>query len=101
MKGSTYSQMEREGNIPAQRLLQIADVLGIEPRLLFEGEKPVAITETNDDIININEPKKELEPVVQDVFSQKEINMMKIYRILPQHKKNKFYEFLTGLLEEE
>ena len=30
MKGSTYSQMEREGNIPANRLLQIADVLGIE-----------------------------------------------------------------------
>lgn len=45
MKASTYSQMERTGEITAVRLIQIADILGISPNLLFYGteekEQPI------------------------------------------------------------
>ena len=37
IKTSTYSQMEREGNVSADMVLKIADVLDVDPALIFLG----------------------------------------------------------------
>ena len=97
MKGSTYSQMEREGNIPANRLLQIADVLGIEPYLLFEGER-VVVPEAEVPVIKISEPELIItEPDPFDILSHKERNLIKIFRNLPQEKKNELYKIIQEI----
>jgi transcriptional regulator with XRE-family HTH domain len=101
MKGSTYSQMEREGNIPANRLLQIADVLGIEPSILFEGEK-VIVPEVEVPVIKIAEPEPIFvpQPDPLEILSHKERNILKIFRFLPQEKKNKLYKYIMELEKE-
>ena len=38
LKESTYSQMERQGNITAQKLLDIAAILGVDVNVLLYGE---------------------------------------------------------------
>ena len=101
MKGSTYSQMEREGNIPANRLLQVADVLGIEPSILFEGEK-VIVPEVEVPVVEIAEPDPIFvpQPDPLEILSHKERNILKIFRFLPQEKKNKLYKYIMELEKE-
>ena len=107
MKGSTYSQMEREGNIPAYRLMQIANVLGIEPYLLFEGEKtiihkpdPIIIPSTPPEPPTPHELPTPPEPDPLEILSHKERNILKIFRFLPQEKKNKLYKYIMELEKE-
>ena len=97
MNGSTYSQMERVGNNPAQRLLQVAEVLGIEPILLLEGEKPFIPVEPESPVIKIAEPIDIIEPDPFDILSQKEKNLIKIFRNLPQAKKNELYNIIKEI----
>ena len=42
LKTSTYSQMEREGNITVDMALKIAEVLGIDPNLIVYGKETKA-----------------------------------------------------------
>lgn len=45
VKTSTYSQMEREGNITVDMALKIAEVLGIDPNLIIYGKETKADSE--------------------------------------------------------
>ncbi len=50
-KESTYSQMERSGNISAKTLIKIANILNVDIRYFLYGDKdykPEQITKTND-----------------------------------------------------
>lgn len=42
IKTSTYSQMEREGNITVDMALKIAEALGVDPNLIVYGEETKA-----------------------------------------------------------
>ena len=41
MKSSTYSQMEREGDISAQRIIKLADIFKIDVKMLLYGETTI------------------------------------------------------------
>lgn len=51
MKESTYSQMERQGNISAQTLLSIAAVLEVDINLLLYGEEGLVPPEKAEPIV--------------------------------------------------
>lgn len=51
MKESTYSQMERQGNISAQTLLSIAAVLEVDINLLLYGEEGMVQPEKAEPIV--------------------------------------------------
>lgn len=51
MKESTYSQMERQGNISAQTLLSIAAVLEVDINLLLYGEEGLVQPEKAEPIV--------------------------------------------------
>lgn len=89
MKGSTYSQAEREGNITCDLLLRVAAALGVAPEILLLGEKPIESPP--------QPPTPPLPPEPVYTFTQKEINIMKIFRHSSQADKNRIYEFLNNL----
>ncbi len=93
MKGSTYSQAEREGNVTCDLLLRVAAVLEVAPEILLLGEKPIETPPQP------TKPPKQPEPIY--TFTQKEINIMKIFRHASQENKNKIYEFLKELDKKE
>ena len=86
MKGSTYSQAEREGNITCDLLLRVAPILKVEPEVLLLGE-------------NSKEPPKPpiTPPEPEHDFTQKEINIIKIFRYMSQEKRNILYKFMNEL----
>ncbi len=43
LKCSTYSQMERQGNVSVDTALKIAEILGIDPNLIIYGNEEAAL----------------------------------------------------------
>ena len=98
MKGSTYSQAEREGNITCDLLLRVANFLNVDPEILLLGKKTVKVI--------IPKPKKKSEPVpiktIDDnpyiiEVSHKEKNIIMIFRELKQEHKNAVYKFINEI----
>lgn len=112
MKCSTYSQMERKGNIKAQIIEQLAKIFNIDPCVLIFGEEfntkpePPVITE-KPPIVEPLPPKNatltQSDPVIKlpipevdfDTLSHKEQSFIKIYRSLSKEDKadvNAYFE---------
>lgn len=87
MKSSTYSQMEREGDVSAERIVKLAEIFNIDVRCLLYDE---------DVIINPippHPPIYELDFVLTNSLK----SICKIYNNLPKSKKKCFCEFLNYL----
>ena len=106
MKCSTYSQMERKGNISGQRLVELAKIFGVSSELLLHGESKTKdiLSEENQIIknrdVNVFKNPTDLKPILQDVpfiVTKKEENIIMILRNLP--KKDK--EDIISIIEEK
>ena len=101
MKCSTYSQMERKGSISTERLLVLADILGVTPEMLLY-ETTVAkkldfsAAETVTSSLNQNKDPFGKAPFSPAPFipTHKEESIIKILRNLP---KSYYDEVVTGM----
>lgn len=89
MKSSTYSQMEREGSITCDRLLQLAEIFDVSPQYLLCGTSEPKSDVLREDNIFVDKPQK---PLL--VLSKKEENFIKILRFLSKDDKKEVIEFL-------
>lgn len=78
IKVSTYSQMERKGNITAQLILDLADIFNIDPNEMLYSELPKEIAK---------QPEA-TPPIPQDppplLLTNLEENIIKILRNIPK-----------------
>lgn len=95
IKCNTYSQMERTGNVSADRLFKLAEIFGVKPCYLFYGEK-LCKTETKnaeptiidgpvtkpDNGTTLQQPKPEPPKEPPFVFTNREESLIKMYRSL-------------------
>ena len=95
MKYSTYSQMERKGNISAERLRALSEILGVKPEILLYGQEGKQNKELNfsaekteisntlrqPSVLAENTPSFAPAPFVPN---RKEENILKILRNLPK-----------------
>lgn len=104
IKCSTYSQMEREGLVNADRLFKLAEIFNIKPCELYYGyefcrhEIPDIVTES----LHGEEQPVLREPIVtptpiEPVFSKQEESVISILRHLPKQKRDEAINFITEL----
>lgn len=92
MKSSTYSQMERKGNISVEKLFAIAAAFGVNPEVLLhdptelKNEAPATVTNTPPEAM----PTVLREPVITPesrppfIITKNEENLLTILRNLPK-----------------
>ena len=95
MKTSTYSQMERMGNITCETLLKLTEILKVDVLKLLYGEDM-----PKKEIKDINEFKADIDGVgmivAQDVYEKFAVIAM---RNLSQPLKQEIYEFILDELK--
>ncbi len=111
IKCSTYSQMERRGNISVEMALKIAEVLEVDPNLIIYDEpdrnglyftpvKPQILV-ANDTAPFIENYGKAAALTVEndknDSLSGTEKSIVEIYRKLPKAKQKEFREYIDSL----
>ena len=100
MKSSTYSQMERKGNISAQMILRLADIFNVEPNELLYGEKKQYVEPPIEDgTTTLSQPKDIPTPVTTPsptitVLTNSEENIIKIIRSLSKKDKDEVMAFV-------
>ena len=99
MKSSTYSQMERKGNISPECLIELAKIFGADPDYLIYGK------EKNQEL-DFSSPKNTVQ-LKQDSFSDKnnlyegliltksEENIIKLFRHLSKEAKSDIIEYIN------
>ena len=95
MKCSTYSQMERKGNISAQMVLRLADIFGVHPNEILYGTDSLATQSTQENILPISQPKP---PVPTSpppiILTNSEESIIKIIRNLSKADKDEVMAFI-------
>ncbi len=112
IKCNTYSQMERTGNVSAERLFKLAEIFGIKPCYLFYGEElckkedaPVInepidepIQKPDDDgRLRQNEPDISKEPPF--IFSNREKSLIQMYRTLKKEDRTSVVNMVLELYQ--
>ena len=81
MKTSTYSQMERNGNITGEVIIKLAEIFDVDPIIILCGEK------------NEKPPEK---PVPKDKkLTNLESNIIKIFRTLNREKQEDICDYIS------
>lgn len=105
MKCSTYSQMERTGDISGTRLVMLSEIFGVEPEYLLTGTirtedtKPVnyndIMTEKKSNGL-LNQPKEITSEKFAPIFvpTKNEENLIKIIRNLPKDSHDEVIKFI-------
>lgn len=93
IKCSTYSQMERQGIVSAERLFKLSEIFEVSPCMLFKGEEPCKINDKN--ILKAPEPIIPKTEVF--VATKKEQNIIKIMRELDKSDYNRVMELIQDL----
>lgn len=107
IKCSTYSQMERKGIITAERLFEMANIFGVTPCHLYNGEEPCKKEASYNFAPNENNALqfKEPEPVIPQkemfVVTKKEENIIKLIRSLSKPNYAKTIKFIEDIYKEE
>ncbi len=101
MKGSTYSQMERKGKIPTDRLVALAEVFGIaSEKLLYDEEEYQKLYADNlqENSLTLSQDSFYKKPDFIDDFTptNSEISILKVYRLLSNKEKAEVKEFILG-----
>ena len=107
MKCSTYSQMERKGSISTERLLVLADILGVTPEmLLYETtmakKLDFSAAETVTSSLNQNKDPFGKAPFSPAPFipTHKEESIIKILRNLPKSYYDEVVTFINQKYKE-
>lgn len=82
MKQSTYSQMERKGNIPAMTLWHIAKILDVPIQNFFDNS-------------HANQPDDPFNPEEFSPLTNKEKGAITIIRNLSKPKQDEVYDFIA------
>lgn len=90
MKCSTYSQMERQGNISVEMALALAKILGADPFYIIFGKPKEKLipdfTPVPSEVLTANEPESFLEKIKNGedelILTHQEKNFIKNYRLL-------------------
>ena len=108
MKGSTYSQMEREGIVSAERLFQMAEIFGITPCELYNGVEPCKSNISNpqtptDNPSTLIFQQSPMPKIEKEIFTvtKKEENLIKIIRNLSKPNYNKTMKFIEEIYKED
>ena len=100
LKTSTYSQMERKGNITAEMIVRLAELFKISPLILLYGLDYKEEKSQNDDNLTLSEPftppVPELTAPADTVFTNREENSMKITRNLSKNDREEVFEFIEA-----
>lgn len=108
MKGSTYSQMEREGIVSADRLFQMAEIFGITPCELYNGVEPCKSNISNpqtptDNPSTLIFQQSPMPKIEKEIFTvtKKEENLIKIIRNLSKPNYDKTMKFIEEIYKED
>lgn len=108
MKGSTYSQMEREGIVSAERLFQMAEIFGITPCELYNGVEPCKSNISNpqtptDNPSTLIFQQSPMPKIEKEIFTvtKKEENLIKIIRNLSKPNYDKTMKFIEEIYKED
>ena len=108
MKGSTYSQMEREGIVSAERLFQMAEIFGITPCELYNGVEPCKSNISNpqtptDNPSTLIFQQSTMPKIEKEIFTvtKKEENLIKIIRNLSKPNYDKTMKFIEEIYKED
>ena len=97
MKCSTYSQMERKGNISAQMVLDLAGIFRIHPNVIYYGEDNYTTPQKDDDFTTLLLEQNVTEPVFPAdpdfVLSKQEEKFIKLLRSLSKSDREEVREF--------
>jgi len=98
LKTSTYSQMERKGNITADMIVKLAELFKVHPNVLLYGNNYSEEEEKNGNGVTLGEP---FTPPVPDppeitVLTNREENSIKIIRNLSKADREEIYEFIEA-----
>ncbi len=93
IKCSTYSQMERQGIVSAERLFKLSEIFGVSPCQLFKGEEPCKNSDTN----FLKSPEPEFPKTEVFVATKKEQNIIKIMREFSKADYNRVMELIQDI----
>jgi len=88
MKCSTYSQMERRGNISANMVLKLAAIFNISPDALLYGENQQKNDTDGNTLGQTPTPPVKPNPIPPLLLTNREENIIKILRTLSKEDKN-------------
>lgn len=103
LKESTYSQMERQGNITTQKLLDIAAVLNIDANILLYGEENIIIPKRPETVIF---EQNRVSPVKTDIVEElpKPVTKFDVaveaFRNLKKEQQEQVYALIQKLVDE-
>ncbi len=92
MKCTTYSQMERSGNITCDKIVEIAKFLNVDVRILLYGE----IKNKSIKIIKPHQKTKSNRYYPTPKLTDSEKSIIKILRNLSKHKRDKCISFIEN-----
>ena len=98
MKLSTYSQMERTGNISAERLKLIAKFLKVDYGYLIDGENSDLSSKSQGIMQDIEKQYIEKYGFLEN-FSNAELNYLKMISYLSKIKRRAVFEYAYKLLK--
>ena len=88
IKVSTYSQMERKGNITGEMILRLAEIFDVDPKIILCGEEieetPVSVPTT------VSDPP-------QIMLTNSESNVIKILRNLNKSKQEQVFDAISKI----
>lgn len=104
MKHSTYAKMELRGRIDSEKLVKIAELLGVSTYTLLYGEEPNKATEVPyvfppettikpDEGCTFNQPPPKI-TVDEYIPTARELAAMKTIHSLPKNIREKIYNFI-------
>ncbi len=95
MKSSTYSQMERVGDISAERVVRLAEIFGVRPEWILLGE-PEDTPENESGIDVAQQPKITIPEPEPFVLTNMEMSIIKIIRNLKKKEKEEVINFIQS-----
>lgn len=108
IKCSTYSQMERKGIVSAERLYQMAEIFGVSPCELFNGEEPcknniLSTQPLADNPATLVFQQPPMPEIKKEIFTvtKKEENLIKIIRNLSKPNYDKTMKFIEEIYKED
>lgn len=97
MKCSTYSQMERKGNISAQMVLELANIFKVHPNVIYYGEDNYTAPAEENDFTAQLLKQTVVEPVFPAdpdfILSKQEESFIKLLRSLQKSDREEIREF--------
>ena len=97
IKCSTFSQMERNGIISAERFFKMSEIYGVSPCKIFYGYEPCKPPE-NPNILKQPEPPKPERTTV--VLTKKEENMIKMLHNFSKDNYNRVMKLVQDIYQE-